>query len=237
MLSCMTLLNYIRSKNYILKEQRYLWGKVRIIIPILIFSALFVSCSDSPDAEDVKEFAKANNLYRKRELDAALKIFQELAEKKDLPSAYLMAGKVHYYQNNFSKALKYFKESLEKQECNLDSKYWIVRAMAKMEKNSFPKQKEILEEILTQDAYHLDARILLAGLYEKQGKLDKALFHYEAAMQQISKLAVVSLRLGRIYQKAQFPDKAKNYYQLAQILRPQDKSLKRIIELMSQKSN
>lgn len=71
-----------------------------------------------------------------------------------------------------------------------------------------------LERLLEIDPFHLQANLLLAGIYEEMGELDRALRSCQKAYRINSADARVLYRLGRVWDLAGEPEKAVEFYRL-----------------------
>ncbi|MCF8008981.1 MAG: tetratricopeptide repeat protein, partial [Halanaerobiales bacterium] len=124
-----------------------------------------------PDNKYLKS-SLADLLSRRGELEQAFNLAEDILKNNpDDSRALIVKGNVSFSKREYDKALEFFKQALK----NNDSNYLysrILRTHIKLE--NFEKAAEICQKKLDEDPENSSFKNLMARIYEKMGKDDKA---------------------------------------------------------------
>ncbi|EMY76011.1 tetratricopeptide repeat protein [Leptospira weilii serovar Ranarum str. ICFT] len=200
------------------------------LIPFLVLVAATTYSCDK-DSEKFKSLQRdADMAYAKQDLNGALSLYsQALKMDSDSTKTMIMLGKIHYYKRNFEKAEEMFEDAVNKDQCNANAAYWLSRVQS-LQKENRTEVKESLQSIINRIPDRWEVQYTLGAVLESEGKIPEALSLYDQAKAESAKLALVYLRLGKIYRKAQREDMADRYFQKAKFLSEENPSSFKMIE-------
>ncbi len=177
--------------------------KYLIFIPLLVF----VSCGDSRSALDT--YARAQQEYSNKNLSGAAKLFDEVVKlDADFLNAYLMLAKIHYYNKEYDKTFTRIDEILERDPDHCGGLYWKGRTLLISGKDDKNESESILRSVLEIDSHHIPARLLLALVYEKNGKYKEALREYITAMNEEESLISARGNMAVLYRRLGLKERA-----------------------------
>jgi tetratricopeptide (TPR) repeat protein len=168
---------------------------------LFVLFLMLLSCGSRDEAIDLyragmKEFVAGR-------LPAAEKNFRAAADKdRNLTNARLMLSKISYYNGDFSSALSFADSILNDDPDHASALYWKARSLV-MSGESGSTVVELLGRSLEVDGSSIQARLLLAMIYEKNSQYMEAMREYlgvidqeESIIAARGSLAMLYLRMG-----------------------------------------
>jgi tetratricopeptide (TPR) repeat protein len=152
--------------------------------------------------------------YGKKELEMAAECFQRVyAKDRSYTGAGIMLAKAWYFSGKRKEAREVLEDVLKEDPSHTGALYWMARALvadaaARQGDNSESRAIELLRRALEIDGYHIQARTLLALLYEKKKMYRESLFEYKAALQEEESLVSARANLSILYQRLGLRDRA-----------------------------
>jgi tetratricopeptide (TPR) repeat protein len=184
-----------------------------------------------PDESARKQFIEGNRLYLERQMEPALKTFEEvLAQYPRFVPARVMVGKIHFFGGRIDRAQAAFEQAVSDEGDNLDARYWLARVQS-LDPGSYDQALDNIHRILAKDSTHIDAIYIQGRILQKSGKTSEALAAYQTAVQKGQKIALIHVELGRIYRELQLNAEAERHFETAQALSGQDPGLLKEIAL------
>jgi tetratricopeptide (TPR) repeat protein len=173
-----------------------------------------LSCSKSDEA--VLLYAKGNEHYMKKELDKAGEFFRKAIEKDgSLINARVMLSKIHYFSSQFKEAKAVLVDVLDDNPSHVGALYWMARILVvggtKTGGDSEKNEKQAIEYLkraLEIDGHHIQARTLLALVYEKHNMFKESLREYHTALQEEDSLVSARANLSILYQRLGLKERA-----------------------------
>jgi tetratricopeptide (TPR) repeat protein len=185
-------------------------------IALLLFSFLFLSCTQTPTQSDVE---KADYLYNQTipyylngDLDSAEKGFLAVAEKYPFyTSAQIMLGKTYFFKNDFVKAKKYLDMAIE-HDPNVIAYIWLAK-IAMIDKK-MDDALTLLHKALNLDHSHPLTHYELAKFYRATQQFDKAIYHYNFSISYEDMYSDMRFDLATLYFDLGLIDQAKKMLQV-----------------------
>ncbi|XDD50774.1 tetratricopeptide repeat protein [Leptospira sp. WS92.C1] len=196
---------------------------------LIIFSLTIHACGQA--AEKLESLHKdAAAAYIRKDLNGALSLYNQILEiePNSIPTL-IMIGKIHYYKKEFDLALKTFSEAESKDSCNAIPQFWLAKIESTKTENRH-EAKERLVSIIANSPSRWEAQYALGTILEAEGKIEDALSLYNEAAAESSKLALVYLKLGKIFKKANRDKMAQQYFDRARLLSDESPGSNRLIE-------
>lgn len=195
---------------------------------LFIFPAFFFRCGD--DSEKIGSLQReAIEAYSKKDLNRAMQLYSQIEELDSSISNLIMLGKIYYYKKDFPKSKLFFEKAVNKDSCNATAKYWDSK-LESLEDGKKENAKTKLSAIIAQIPNRWEVEYTLGSVLESEGKIPEALQLYNQATSETSKLALVYLKLGRIYKKAKQESMAKKYFAKAKFLAEDNPDSLRLVE-------
>jgi len=174
--------------------------------------AFLTACGSSSDGHDL--YAKGIAHYEKKELDRAAGYFEQVRSMDgSFAGAGIMLAKVRYFTGKRKEAREILGDLLARDPSHTGALYWMARALvadaagSDAEKNE-SQAIEYLKRALEIDGHHVQARTLLALLYEKKKMYRESLYEYKAALQEEESLVAARANLGILYKRLGLQDRA-----------------------------
>ncbi len=181
---------------------------------IIILSGAAAACSRSSANEARAIYARGIAHYEKKELDAAARCFEESRSRDgNFPNAALMLAKARYFTGKRAEAREILGDLLAHDPSHVGALYWKARSLVadipREEGGSAESEAmELLGKALEIDGHNIQARTLLALLYEKKKMYREALREYRAALQEEESLISARANAGILYQRLGLRDRA-----------------------------
>ncbi|MBM9576366.1 tetratricopeptide repeat protein [Leptospira sp. 201903070] len=205
--------------------------KTRNTYRLLILIVLTcLSCGKSKERlESLNKDASA--AYIRKDLNEALSLYSQILEiEPNSVSTLIMLGKIHYFKKDFDQALEKFNDASKEDRCNATAQYW--RSKIESLKIEYRQDaKERLYSVIKDIPSRWEVEYTLGTILESEGKIEDALSLYNQASAESSKLALVYLRLGKIFKKAKRDKMAEQYFNRAKILSEESSESSRLIEI------
>ncbi|WP_061249903.1 tetratricopeptide repeat protein [Leptospira alstonii] len=211
-------------------KTRYKHSHKNFFVPILVLiAAATYSCKK--ESEKLKSLQRDADLaYIKQDLNGALALFSQVLEiDSDSTRTMIMLGKIHYYKKDFEKAEEMFENAVNKDKCNSNAAYWLSKVQS-LQSESRTEAKERLQLVINRIPNQWEVQYTLGTVLESEGKIEEAFSLYNQAKGESSKLALIYLRLGKIYQKAQSEEMADRYFQKARLISEENPDTAKMIE-------
>lgn len=205
-------------------------SRKNFLIPILIFitTSTYFCKKESEELKSLKR--DANIAYTKQDLNGALALFSQVLEMdSDSTNTMIMLGKIYYYKKDFEKAEEMFKNAASSGKCNSNAEYWLSK-MQSLHGEDRAEVKERLESVIDNIPNRWEVQYTLGTLMESEGKIQEALSLYDQAQVESTKLSLLYLRLGKIYQKAQRKEMADRYFEKAKFISEENSNMSKMIE-------
>nr|WP_167883952.1 hypothetical protein [Leptospira stimsonii] len=172
----------------------------------------------------------ASAAYIRKDLNEALSLYNQILEiEPDSVSTLIMLGKIYYFKKDFDQSLEKFVEATKEDQCNTSAQYWRSKVESVRAENR-KEAKERLNSILESIPSKWEVEYTLGTILESEGKIEEALFLYNHAAAESTKLALVYLRLGKIFKKAKRDKMAEQYFNRAKLLSEESPNSVRLIE-------
>ena len=163
-------------------------------------------------------------------LKKAKELLDSILEKNpNFDNAYVMIGKIQYYDHEFTRAENSFSTAYELNDYNLEALFW--RAKTRSIQNNEQKTRDALvdlNKVLEMNNTHIEAWYLKGLIHEKHKEINKAIHAYKNAISIGQKLSLVHLQLGMLYHKAELPTKAEPHFRSALMQNSDPKMLEKI---------
>lgn len=175
----------------------------------IIFILLLVcaGCSNSDLA--VEMYSRGQKEFLNKNLAAAEKTFSEVIKSDDdFLNAYLMLAKIYYHTKEYDKALTNVNTVLKKNVNHTGALYWKGRILVISGRDDEEESVRILQSVLDLDSHHIPARLLLALVYEKNGKYKEALHEYITALNEEESLVSARGNLAVLYRRLGLKERA-----------------------------
>ncbi len=190
---------------------------MRVII-FFIGIFIFVSCSHSKE-EGLEYYENGKKLYNKKKLEKAYSIFEKAYNSDpSLLNAILMQSKIRYYQKKFNAALTLQNRLLSKNSEHVGALYWKSRTVVVSNNKDSHLAIKILLKVLEVDSHHIPARALLALLYEKKGKYNRAITEYKRIFLEQEGIINSKINLALLYNRLGLKEKSKEEIIMAETL-------------------
>lgn len=182
---------------------------------LCVLSVIFALVACSGSREEVSElYKKGIAHYEKKELEKAIDFFQKARDKDStFANAGIMLAKARYFSGKRKEAREILESVLDEDPSHTGALYWMARAIvadaATQEGDKGETRAiELLKRALEIDGHHIQARTLLALLYEKKKMYHESLFEYKAALQEEESLVSARANLSILYQRLGLRDRA-----------------------------
>jgi tetratricopeptide (TPR) repeat protein len=174
---------------------------------ICFFILLFAGCGSSEKASVVYQAGMKE--YQDKKLELAEKSFSEVIKlDKNFLNAYLMLAKIHYYNKDYERSLNDVSSILDRNPDHTGGLYWKGRVLIISGKDDSNEPVNCLKKVLENDSHHTPARMLLALVYEKNGKYKEALHEYLTALEDEENLISARGNLAVLYRRLGLKDRA-----------------------------
>ncbi len=174
---------------------------------IFIFLLICAGCGNSGSAVDV--YARGQREYADKNLTAAAKLFEEVVKlDKGFLNAHLMLAKIHYYNKEYDKSINRLEQILDRDPDHCGALYWKGRTLVISGKDEKGECENILRSVLEIDSHHIPARLLLALVYEKNGKYKEALHEYITVMSEEESLISARGNMAVLYRRLGLAERA-----------------------------
>jgi len=174
---------------------------------ISVIFIVFLGCGNNDKA--LSTYQEGLKFFQEKKLDQAEKYFSDAVKLDDkFLNAWLMLAKIHYHSKDYDKALSELKAILDKDPGHTGALYWKGRVLVISGKDENGESLKILQSVLDIDSHHLPARLLLALLYEKNGKYKEALHEYITVMSEEESLISARGNLAVLYRRLGLKERA-----------------------------
>ncbi|BDA77827.1 hypothetical protein LPTSP3_g07570 [Leptospira kobayashii] len=149
--------------------------------------------------------------FTERKLNKAKELYsQSLDLDPDHEASLFMLGKIDFYNRDFPSAEKNFEAVVDEDECHSAGSYWLYKI-----KGLKAEERKTAIEKLSGLAKKLPNRwevvYTLGTMLEEEGRIAEAIQLYQEAVNEETKLSLIYMRLGRIYEKADMKKMAERY--------------------------
>ncbi len=174
---------------------------------IFLFVILCAGCADPKLAAEL--YSKGESQYLNKNLSEAEKLFTGvLKNDDDFLNAYLMLAKIRYYNKDYDGAVRHADSILERDSNHSGGLYWKARILVMSGKDSMEEPVKLLRILLENNSHHIPARMLLALIYEKNGKFKEALHEYITVLEEEESLINVRGNLAVLYRRMGLKERA-----------------------------
>jgi len=186
-----------------------------------VVGVLFLfSCSDKVELKKKCDelYLKGKEAYLQKDFENAEKLFNEVIRiDKKYYNANIMISKIQFFEGNYDKALEKTNEVLKDDTNNIGALYWQSRILllTSKEKENEDKAKTNLIKVLELDSSHVEAREMLALIFEKEGDYKDALSEYELIMGEQKLITDSRANLSILYRKIGVKQKSQEQIDLA----------------------
>ena len=181
---------------------------------IIVLAWAVSACSRSSSDEARVIYARGIVHYENKELDTAARCFEE-ARSRDgyFQNAAVMLAKARYFMGKRAEAREVLGDLLARDPSHVGALYWKARTLVADSPGGEGDSAEseamaLLGKALEIDGHHIQARTLLALLYEKKKMYREALREYRAALQEEESLISARANAGILYQRLGLRDRA-----------------------------
>jgi tetratricopeptide (TPR) repeat protein len=188
---------------------------------------------EAPLSKEAKaHFKKAHEFLKSRQLDEALKEFQETVKlSPKTPVAHYWLGMAFFYKRDSKKAIEQFNKALELEPKNYHAMAMLGKIYT-LDKNRLDDAVKYLRMALAINPEFADARADMAHVYVMRGKLSQAIAEFGIIFKGEPRYAMYHYELGRLFESMKALDRAKNEFKRALVPDPRmsraKEALKRI---------
>ncbi len=188
---------------------------------------------EAPLSKEAKaHFKKAHEFLKSRQLEKALKEFQETVKlSPKTPVAHYWVGMAFFFKRDLKKATEKFKEVLK-----LDPKNYHAMAMIgkiyTLDKTKLDDAAKYLRMAMKINPEFAEAHSDMAHIYAMKGNLSQAISEFRLIFQGEPKYARYHYELGRLFESMKAQDRAKNEFKRALVLEPRMKAAKEALGRM-----
>jgi tetratricopeptide (TPR) repeat protein len=160
-------------------------------------------------------------IYAKRkEYKKATDILQELLQRKELPQARYLLGIIYYQQKKYEQALVQLQQISVNAESYEDSVFFQVRLLRLLERPG--DAIEVLDNVLKDGKEHnVDLYVLLATLYQVQGKVEQGETTFDTALLKFPDNASLLYEYGLFLEQAGKHQQALSVMEKVLVLQPE----------------
>lgn len=169
-----------------------------------IACAVFLSCSQSGKE---KKLAEAMAAYSSGDLTRALQLADELGKDFGAEEAYLMAGKIHYFERRFEKAESSLRSAVNADKNNLDAVYWLAKTLS-LKPEGRAEAASLLDGLLKKRSSDAEAWLLRGFLFEDAKNPQGAFEAYRRVVEIAPYLAQAHDRMARMYETSEMDNSA-----------------------------
>lgn len=170
---------------------------------------IVLGCANSDDAADM--YAEGVKAFNGKNMDKAEELFSSaISRDKKLYNAYLMIGKIRYYQKDYAGALEMMDKIIKNDDGHVGALYWKARILAMSDNQDTEEQIALLKKVLEYDSSHIHARLLLSLLYEKKGESGEAMHEYNTILGEEENLVIARGNLAILYMRLGMIERAKS---------------------------
>lgn len=168
---------------------------MRHLLLIIIFTA---GCGSGNEA--IELYKSGMKEYNNRKLVEAEKFFTAaLDEDNDLLNAYLMLGKISYFNGNYAESVRYTNTLLDKNPEHAPALYWKARSLVMLKRDDTAEAENLLKKSLELDGHNSQARLLLGMICEKNSKYREALYQYSLVKEEEDEIISARGNLAMLY--------------------------------------
>jgi predicted TPR repeat methyltransferase len=184
----------------------------------------------SPVAPEVINslFQTACRNHQEGRLDEAKALYLKLLLHIDAPLLHYNLGLIHYTQQDFTAACRYFAHAHAGNPGDADSLFNL--ALCQKECGVLDEAVESYRKLLGFEPANVDALYNLAGCYREQRKDDQAIERYLQVLELAPGHKSANSNLAYMYQLTDDPDKAVHYYQRLLELSPGNEAALHMID-------
>jgi tetratricopeptide (TPR) repeat protein len=200
---------------------------------LLLFPAVvtLISCSGSIPEESLARYVKAKEYYESGAFEEARQEFAWLSGKhRSFHQAAFMEGKATFFLGNVESAAEIFAKLQKRRPDHFDSAFWYARCLSQTGKHNEAEEKFL--QLLSRNGQ--DPRILfqLALLSLEQEQVPEAIEYLRRAVLFGEELAMMLIRLGRVYYRYGMFDSALEELEKARVLLDNGHPLEEPIEIL-----
>ena len=146
-----------------------------------------------------------------------LALEQILEQDPEFTNARIMLGKIHYFQKDFSAAVREFKQAHGTDPRSDNALFWLAKAQS-LQEDTREAALRNLDLLLEHNSAHLEAWRIKGELHERRGEIREAIVAYSMAVSQSGEIARSAVRLGALYLQAGLDKKAEEHFAQARVL-------------------
>jgi tetratricopeptide (TPR) repeat protein len=187
--------------------------------------------TNSPFTKEAeKHFIRARKFLDNRQLDKALKEFQETVKLSPKAAvAHYWVGMVFFFKRDFQKAIENFETVLKLEPRNYHAMAMIGKILS-FNKNKVDEAAGYLRRALEINPEFAEAHSDMAHIYAMRGDLSRAISEFRVIFQSEPKYAKYHYELGRLFESMKALDRAKREFNRALVLDPRMKPAKDALE-------
>jgi tetratricopeptide (TPR) repeat protein len=157
--------------------------------------AATIACAAN-DTAYLERYEKARAAWLARDKAGALELLAELQKSHPgRPEANLLAGKIHFFDGNFSLARERFETAASGN--SLDAWKWLARSLVMQKEHA--RAWDVLKKAVAASAEDIELLLLMGRLQEEQGNLALALELYARVLAGRNFVAEAAINLARIH--------------------------------------
>lgn len=161
---------------------------------------IFLQCSNEQELQ--KAYSLGKFAYESKKFQEAKKQFNIVYEEDpNFQNVRIHLGKIYFFTDDSAKAYRMFEEEYKSNDNSINAQLWMVKSGLRIDKDA-DSLLIILEKILEIDDSNVEAWFLRGLLFEKKGKIDKAIECYLQVKLYETQLIMADIQLAKIYKKA-----------------------------------
>ena len=164
-----------------------------MIIKLFVIILLFSSCSQAPDAETIRLYVHANEIYALGRFSETAEILQKV---NHFPPAIMLRAKAEYFSGDLEKAEKSCRSVLRFQPSSYEARIYLIRILR--EKDKLPEAIKLAEALLADNPQDIRTLRLAAELAVENGRIDSAVEFLDRAAELSAESAMVLLDRARL---------------------------------------
>ncbi|HMY46970.1 MAG TPA: tetratricopeptide repeat protein [Leptospiraceae bacterium] len=196
---------------------KYIRHNLALVPVFFVFTCAHQELSE----QEALQLKQAVTEYREQKFDQAETTLTELGKK--FPANIeinVLRARIKYYTRDFAASESILRDLLKKREGNAHASIWLGRVVAvspkRTEEERLNEASSIFKQVLKDDPENFQAHYLLGRCLEAQGKLELALYEYQAAEIPLEDQAQrINAHLGDLFTRLNMTDRAAKHRKMA----------------------
>lgn len=195
---------------------------------LLMLSACSQTRSEQLTGDELATYARARTAFVQGDAALARTILTPLitANDQNIQTA-ILAGRIDLIVGETDSAIEHLERARAMEPASSDAAWWLAQSL--MLQSRYTDARGVVVDALVTATDDPRLILLLADIESQLGNTDRAIELYERALSFSEQLAPAAIRLGEFYRSAGLDERARDAYERALVLLPEDSALLRVI--------